>query len=320
MIKYTYSVKGWFTTHSVANFSRVTSKKLFLIHFRFRFFGPNEELFELKSEAFQPKALTSFLSRNACGRSGIHSSDQEDLVHREDARKTESDSFGEGDSGEAELNAFPSNVKRHDRRDSSNVLAVTMTLSVNSSSLPPTLPLDYTPELLKAFQHLAARKGDVATPVTAILVLGQRLDVKSLLPGLLEHWVMQYIDQMQRLQLFNRVAIILNHPTMASKLPQIHDINQYNTSVVPLCPHCHTRFVTAAKSFVCRKCGGVVGKCGWCNEVVKGLYVWCQGCGHGGHLHHLYNWYEGHSRTAHQSSLDSKLLCPTGCGHVCQYM
>ena len=40
---------------------------------------------------------------------------------------------------------------------------------------------------------------------------------------------------------------------------------------------------------------------------VKGLYVWCQGCGHGGHLVHLKNWFE------------KKTVCPAGCGHYCQY-
>ena len=41
-------------------------------------------------------------------------------------------------------------------------------------------------------------------------------------------------------------------------------------------------------------------------QPVKGLYVWCQGCGHGGHLQHLKDWFDGNS------------LCPTaGCGHIC---
>jgi hypothetical protein len=37
------------------------------------------------------------------------------------------------------------------------------------------------------------------------------------------------------------------------------------------------------------------------------LYVWCQGCGHGGHLHHMQDW------------LNSSQWCPAGCGHRCEY-
>ena len=43
-----------------------------------------------------------------------------------------------------------------------------------------------------------------------------------------------------------------------------------------------------------------------CNTAVRGLYVWCQGCGHGGHLEHLRGWFANHTE------------CPAGCGHQCQ--
>lgn len=41
-------------------------------------------------------------------------------------------------------------------------------------------------------------------------------------------------------------------------------------------------------------------------EVIKGLYVWCQGCSHGGHMRHLKEWFSKHPE------------CPTGCGHLCE--
>lgn len=42
------------------------------------------------------------------------------------------------------------------------------------------------------------------------------------------------------------------------------------------------------------------------SQPVKGLYVWCQGCGHGGHLNHMNTWYKKFS------------VCPVaGCEHVC---
>lgn len=54
----------------------------------------------------------------------------------------------------------------------------------------------------------------------------------------------------------------------------------------------------------CHQCASV---CAVCHHVVKGLFVWCQGCNHGGHLEHIRNW------------LKSSAHCPAGCGHLCEY-
>ena len=51
--------------------------------------------------------------------------------------------------------------------------------------------------------------------------------------------------------------------------------------------------------------GYVNARCGVCRLPVRGPWVWCQGCGHGGHLACYENWF------AHQR------LCPTGCNHLC---
>lgn len=40
---------------------------------------------------------------------------------------------------------------------------------------------------------------------------------------------------------------------------------------------------------------------------VKGLFVWCQVCGHGGHLQHMQDW------------LKKNRKCPAGCGHDCTW-
>lgn len=56
----------------------------------------------------------------------------------------------------------------------------------------------------------------------------------------------------------------------------------------------------------CDKCRDPVATCAVCLQPVKGVFVWCQGCGHGGHLEHLLEWFSRHSS-----------LCPTGCMHVC---
>lgn len=56
----------------------------------------------------------------------------------------------------------------------------------------------------------------------------------------------------------------------------------------------------------CGSCTRAISTCSLCLLPVRGVYLWCQGCGHGGHLPHMTDWFGA------QSS-----LCPTGCGHVC---
>ena len=41
--------------------------------------------------------------------------------------------------------------------------------------------------------------------------------------------------------------------------------------------------------------------------IVKGPHVWCQGCGHGGHLIHMQEWFS------------KRVWCPAGCGHMCEF-
>ncbi|RUS34315.1 hypothetical protein BC938DRAFT_481274 [Jimgerdemannia flammicorona] len=71
----------------------------------------------------------------------------------------------------------------------------------------------------------------------------------------------------------------------------------------------------------CYKCGSALGppdntcsechrhrrqiKCTICHHLVKGPINFCIRCGHGGHTHHMREWFEGMG------------VCPTGCGCAC---
>ena len=55
---------------------------------------------------------------------------------------------------------------------------------------------------------------------------------------------------------------------------------------------------------ICAKCENLAD-CSICGSVVKGLFSWCQGCGHGGHSQHISAWFK------------TSPFCPTGCGHAC---
>ena len=59
----------------------------------------------------------------------------------------------------------------------------------------------------------------------------------------------------------------------------------------------------------CTSCRQKVGFCFVCQERVESLFVWCPGCGHGGHLHCALEWYSGGNEG---KALEE--LCPSGCG------
>ena len=77
------------------------------------------------------------------------------------------------------------------------------------------------------------------------------------------------------------------------------EIPQSNVEIFCKCPcgkDCEETF--------CEKCKNI-SSCAVCNKQVRGLYSWCQGCSHGGHLLHLKKWFQ------------DNIKCPSGCGHEC---
>lgn len=89
-------------------------------------------------------------------------------------------------------------------------------------------------------------------------------------------------------------------------LRRVCQVNQQSTSVHIKCGECG-RLVSNSVSCYCSKCKSLQSsKCSVCNRVVKGVYAWCQGCSHGGHLMHMKEWFSNHSK------------CPR-CGHLCEY-
>ena len=130
-------------------------------------------------------------------------------------------------------------------------------------------------------------------------------------------------------------------------------------SIHESCPHCGKALLDGGANLdqstlarrACKSCRRRVGLCFICHEPVKGLYVWCPGCGkceaktnriageglsklgsatdwhfalfplfllkietgHGGHLSHALQWFGGPS----SGGGGVREVCPTGCGHKC---
>ncbi|CAK9302039.1 unnamed protein product [Gordionus sp. m RMFG-2023] len=159
---------------------------------------------------------------------------------------------------------------------------------------------------------LVEKEHDIQTSIYIIIVLGQKI-----LPYISRlticHWFSIYIDFLRKRQMY----VFANKIIKWCPLDEINAINRTSTYYGNgPCPYCGKRPNYAVYSntsqqnksiFVCQKCRKHVNTCSICHLPVKGLYLSCIGCLHGGHLEHLSNWFHNHN------------FCPTGCGHMCEF-
>ncbi|XP_040581283.1 GATOR2 complex protein WDR24 [Lepeophtheirus salmonis] len=147
-----------------------------------------------------------------------------------------------------------------------------------------------------------AERGDVQTVVSIYLVLGHDRIGGLIQDSILENWFSAYIDLLHQFQMYNKATEIIN---LCSFQPGIYQMSQLSTTYFINCTNCSKAL--NRNPMWCNRCQTFPNQCAVCHRVVKGLFVWCQGCGHGGHIEHLSEW------------LEKNTLCPTGCGHHCEY-
>lgn len=170
------------------------------------------------------------------------------------------------------------------------------------SALRPQL--DPAPHIAGALR-LHAELGDVQTAAVVMLVLQEhRSDLFPYIEeSLQEHWLLGYIELLQRHKLWNVATEVVR----CAWLNSVWVLSQQSTSIAVCCARCGRRTRPHA---ACDTCHPLLRHtpdlCAVCHQVVRGLYAWCQGCSHGGHLHHMRKWMERYQ------------LCPAGCGHSCQ--
>ncbi|KAJ8653917.1 hypothetical protein O0I10_010365 [Lichtheimia ornata] len=143
-------------------------------------------------------------------------------------------------------------------------------------------------------------QGDVQMCVTLYLVLQNHITVNH---DQIEDWFSAYIDLLQRFKLWTTAAAVIN----ACPVSRIRERNENSTTINIACNNCFKLVSGSAQgAWACDKCHQLLNGCSICHQTVRGLYVWCQGCNHGGHLEHMREWFS------------NEPLCPTGCGHSCK--
>ncbi|XP_023244800.1 GATOR complex protein WDR24-like [Centruroides sculpturatus] len=165
----------------------------------------------------------------------------------------------------------------------------------------PSFPFWNFEETVIDALHFYANQGDVQMAVSILLVLGNRLD-GCINETLVENWIISYIELLSRFKLWNIANEVIN----LSSLSAINTLNQQSTTIRSLCGKC--RQPLGHVGWECTRCNIMPAPCSICHQIVRGLYVWCQGCCHGGHQKHMEKWFQNHRE------------CPTGCGHLCEYV
>ncbi|XP_077305683.1 GATOR2 complex protein WDR24 [Lithobates pipiens] len=173
-------------------------------------------------------------------------------------------------------------------------------ISISHALYENRLPSDFFSPTVRDMLCFYAQQGDVQMAASVLIVLGDRIR-KEIDEQTQEHWFTSYIDLLQRFKLWNASNQVIKLSTCSA----INCLNQASTTLHINCSNCKRPM--SNKGWICDRCRQCASMCAVCHHVVKGLFVWCQGCGHGGHLQHIMNWMQTNSH------------CPAGCGHPCEY-
>ena len=202
---------------------------------------------------------------------------------------------------------------RSSRASATATTARTAPLTSGSPAASTTAPRVRSP--LELPSHLSALllalltqlvdAGDAQTCCSVLIVLAASAHSQPLLATLpaarLRHFFFHYVDRLHRLRLFTEATAVhqLTPPHLLSPS------NQHHTGVGLMCGECGRGSEAGDEGCYCSSCGSGMSACSVCELLVRGLYVWCQGCGHGGHADHMADWFS------------TSRVCPTGCMHRC---
>ncbi|EER10285.1 conserved hypothetical protein, partial [Perkinsus marinus ATCC 50983] len=114
-----------------------------------------------------------------------------------------------------------------------------------------------------------------------------------------------YITLLRRLRLWDLATSFTN---ACAAYEDIAGVSHAGTGVKTRCTSCGKECVIGSDKALCSHCHKNNRTCVVCGENVKGLWLACQVCGHGGHAVHMNDWFTSQKYD----------ICPSpNCGHVC---
>uniref|UniRef100_A0A914HVD6 GATOR2 complex protein WDR24 n=1 Tax=Globodera rostochiensis TaxID=31243 RepID=A0A914HVD6_GLORO len=168
----------------------------------------------------------------------------------------------------------------------------------NSGAL---LFFDPIPSLRALFDHYSSM-GDIQMSATLCMIMGERVVESGLVSAAqAELWLLGYLELLERLRLWRVAALLVK----CCFRPKINQLSIESTFMKVWCTSCRNTALSRA-SPRCKSCQRLHNyNCCICETRVRGLWTTCNGCGHGGHLEHLREWFAQWEQ------------CPVpGCGHL----
>ncbi|XP_008206371.1 GATOR complex protein WDR24 isoform X2 [Nasonia vitripennis] len=186
--------------------------------------------------------------------------------------------------------------------DSVSIMVEDQPCQLIVTSVPKPTFWDPTSLVEDALRHHANIK-DIQTAACVLVALGNRRKDLNIEMALQEHWLLEYLDMLGRFKLWEVSTRIIQ----LAWIPSVSQLNQQSTTIHACCSSCTKPLQRSA--WLCDRChSSKHALCSICHQVVRGIYAWCQGCTHGGHVNHMSEWF------------NSNKQCPTGCGHMCEYI
>ncbi|PIA17941.1 hypothetical protein COEREDRAFT_80244 [Coemansia reversa NRRL 1564] len=148
-----------------------------------------------------------------------------------------------------------------------------------------------------------ANAGDVQTAITAALLMRNFIRLRKWIA--MKSWLCDYIDQLDQYEEYSVATDII----LSSPFPEIQEyLASYNVIVIS-CSNCGSKLEADPDTgyTLCSECNAMANSCIVCEMPVRGRFIWCKGCGHGGHAEHMKEWFDVMLQEA----------CPAGCGHTC---
>jgi WD40 repeat protein len=146
--------------------------------------------------------------------------------------------------------------------------------------------------------------GDVQTPFHLALAIGiPRLEKSGIFnDATVKRWCVHYLDLLSSMQLWTVRNRILRNVTWED----VRDLSKKGTTFGVNCPYCNQGL--GANAWYCKNCKKIAASCSLCRFPVKGLFSWCQTCGHGGHALEMREWWK---------SNESRICPEPTCNHKC---
>nr|CCA22503.1 conserved hypothetical protein [Albugo laibachii Nc14] len=165
--------------------------------------------------------------------------------------------------------------------------------------------------ILKELLEYYADRGELQTCVCIAIIMRQRYNVEKCMGSAwMQQMLMHYIEMLHQFRMY-RVA---NEIILKCNDSAIRQMNMKSTFVYSNCANCQKPIESAGftsnsilQPALCPHCNSMPAQCSICQLPVRGLYVWCPVCSHGGHFQHLRDWFLVED------------VCPTGCSHQCSF-